>query len=943
MSKKAKSESSYAMAVIIAKAAPNALFCGFKTYFDQRTQKLVKMPVGKDGRIGVAAGCPPERLFTSAEVIDGKSLPNGAQYWGVYMSGEPIKVGDGILTCLDADYKHAVGPVSNKFENLSAFVMAEQLLYETSHSGHGFHVWLVASLDACLPAKVNIAEKQDVEIFGQPNSDAKQLLLTGDDLTGNLGALYDVADLLTSSGVAEDLAASSAAPPSPRRAMLGATPTNSSVWRTLNDAALQNMDAWVPAIFPKAVRNEHGYRITSASLGRDLEEDISIHRKGIKDFGVHDLGDARRGGRTAIDLIIEHQGCSLIEAAEWLGERLGISMCGPTRPSVDEFDFTLVDSKTREIATATNMPFVQESVEPPERDQKVVVDLLERIAGAVDLEDLNYAVRCEIKAAKGVGEYDMEQLAQALKLRAKQLGSSMSISSARETCFTDEQKKHIAMQQKARRANIAKGRPEFRIGAGQLAANTSKAVQMLDKICFYRGVRVVRLTKGMKGHEVVEANATWIAREMSERAVFFDEYFRQVDCPERLARTMADGAADGAYRHLAGVARAPFMREDGTICAINGYDSLTGLWVDMTIVPPVIAEKPTEADAIAAARQLLNLVSDFPFSTKVSRGAWLADLIGAVLRSNLPTMPAAVYTAPMPGTGKSLLAKLVDLIAYGFSYFDKWPSTEEELGKKLTSSLDAGDAVISFDNVPNGAGIHSANLAQFLTTEYYQDRRLGATERIRYANRIRVVLTGNNITLTNDCARRGIVIELDLNAETPRGREFEIDDIASHVINRRGELLGHVLTIARAYRLASQKHDIRFLESFEKWSAVVQGAVVWLSQADESLGLADPVEAVQFDEGGVGLLGHVFSQLDSAMTLPESTFWKVSEIVAMLTMKPELVGLLTELDCNDPKSAKSLGHWLKSNRNRVAGGFKLVSQRDTHTKVNTWRLEPVKR
>ena len=50
----------------------------------------------------------------------------------------------------------------------------------------------------------------------------------------------------------------------------------------LNAIALANLSAWVLEIFPKAKRTaEGGYRVKSADLGRDLEEDLSITTKGI--------------------------------------------------------------------------------------------------------------------------------------------------------------------------------------------------------------------------------------------------------------------------------------------------------------------------------------------------------------------------------------------------------------------------------------------------------------------------------------------------------------------------------------------------------------------------------------------------------------------------------------------------------------------------------------
>lgn len=70
---------------------------------------------------------------------------------------------------------------------------------------------------------------------------------------------------------------------------------------------LDNLDAWVPVVFPGRCRKTRdGYRITSRALGRENEEDLSITRKGIKDFGVHDIGDEAKGKRLPSDLVMEY-------------------------------------------------------------------------------------------------------------------------------------------------------------------------------------------------------------------------------------------------------------------------------------------------------------------------------------------------------------------------------------------------------------------------------------------------------------------------------------------------------------------------------------------------------------------------------------------------------------------------------------------------------------
>lgn len=101
----------------------------------------------------------------------------------------------------------------------------------------------------------------------------------------------------------------------------------SDPFRAVNDAALANLDAWVPDIFGSAARFQAGtgaYRIPSRALGRNLQEDLSIAPNGIVDFGVHDMGDPRNGARTPIDLVQEFgKEAGVRDAAMWLCAQLG--------------------------------------------------------------------------------------------------------------------------------------------------------------------------------------------------------------------------------------------------------------------------------------------------------------------------------------------------------------------------------------------------------------------------------------------------------------------------------------------------------------------------------------------------------------------------------------------------------------------------------------------
>lgn len=111
------------------------------------------------------------------------------------------------------------------------------------------------------------------------------------------------------------------------------TKTGTDDFRRVNDAALRQLDVWVPSLLPLA-RKQDGtgaWRVSSKDLGRSLEEDLSIAPDGIVDFGVADMGDARQGKRSAVDLVMEHRSCSNREALHWLAEQLRITLTPPKK------------------------------------------------------------------------------------------------------------------------------------------------------------------------------------------------------------------------------------------------------------------------------------------------------------------------------------------------------------------------------------------------------------------------------------------------------------------------------------------------------------------------------------------------------------------------------------------------------------------------------------
>lgn len=86
------------------------------------------------------------------------------------------------------------------------------------------------------------------------------------------------------------------------------TPQDESLFKRLNEHAMQHVKVWAPHFFPTAREYKEGYRVASGDINQPYEEDLTIHPwpLGIKYFGVSDQGDGAEGRRTPVGIIAEY-------------------------------------------------------------------------------------------------------------------------------------------------------------------------------------------------------------------------------------------------------------------------------------------------------------------------------------------------------------------------------------------------------------------------------------------------------------------------------------------------------------------------------------------------------------------------------------------------------------------------------------------------------------
>src|SRR5262249_15827703 len=311
------------------------------------------------------------------------------------------------------------------------------------------------------------------------------------------------------------------------------------------------------------------------------------------------------------------------------------------------------------------------------------------------------------------------------------------------------------------------------------------------------------------------------------------------DPPIKYARAIA--AQDAfPFKTLLATIETPTLRADGSVLQEPGYDEATGLYFDSTQTFPAISNKPSKDDAVAALRQIKDVLKDFPF---VDAGFAVANaaILTALVRGMLPAAPMFLFDAPTPASGKSLLAYLVGRIATGRNPATQpYTGDSEEDRKRIISTLIAGDAVVLLDNISKP--LQDDTLCKVLTQPEVDDRLLCTMTNLKLPTCTTFLGTGNNLVVSGrDMVRRVQRCRIDPGMERPEERKFDYV-LLDRVMERRAKLVAAALTIMRAYIAAGcPPQNMAPYGGFEEWSTMVRAPLVWLGCGDPC-GSRDEVE-----------------------------------------------------------------------------------------------------
>jgi hypothetical protein len=251
--------------------------------------------------------------------------------------------------------------------------------------------------------------------------------------------------------------------------------------------------------------------------------------------------------------------------------------------------------------------------------------------------------------------------------------------------------------------------PEIQLIQGRtiVAAETLLDVLRDTSDLFDFGDDLVRVGTGGKTHLLDEHGLRYTIGGLTQ-------FYREVlgpnrvphkilqDPPAAICRQISALKSLRRLKPLVGVVTAPTLRPDETLLESPGYDTTTRLYLYLVDAPLHVPNEPTPDAAKSALDVLWTPFVDFPFVSPVAKAVHLAAVLTTAVRMSLDASPAFAYDAPAQGSGKTLLARCVGVLAQG-SDPSVWPHTahkdDEETRKRIFTALRSGARSLIWDNV----------------------------------------------------------------------------------------------------------------------------------------------------------------------------------------------------------------------------------------------------
>jgi putative DNA primase/helicase len=278
---------------------------------------------------------------------------------------------------------------------------------------------------------------------------------------------------------------------------------------------------------------------------------------------------------------------------------------------------------------------------------------------------------------------------------------------------------------------------------------------------------------------------------------------------------------------LYGFVGHPVFAADSKLVTVRGYDDRTGLYLDWPgdLKIPKVPREPSSVEKARALKLIAEeALGDFPFASEADKANAIGMYLTPFVRPMIPgCTPLHLVDKHTPGSGGTLLVEAASLIATGRSaHIMTEGRDDEEWRKRITSQLMTGAEMICIDNVRRK--LDSAALSAAITAGVWEDRVLSRSEIASLPVRCLWMATGNNVTTSNEVARRCVHIRLDPQSEKPWQRDgFRHPRLLAWVRENRAELVWAALIFIQSWIAAGcPKGPARAaMGMFDDWEQII--------------------------------------------------------------------------------------------------------------------------
>ena len=319
--------------------------------------------------------------------------------------------------------------------------------------------------------------------------------------------------------------------------------------------------------------------------------------------------------------------------------------------------------------------------------------------------------------------------------------------------------------------------------------------------------------------------------------------FKGCDPSNDLASAVMSVGPDLGINRITGFVDHPVVDSNLQMLLKPGYNQQMKMLGDFDYKDYDVKDKQlTDQEVMFHWNRVYAPFTAFELGDDGDRTVLMAAVFSAVLRQALPTCPAFGFDAPIQGTGKTLLAETIAIIASGKKPPALAPGRsdhDEEFRKRLMALFLEGEKVVNFDNIVGA--FDSASFAAAITGEYYADRILGKSKNGKIMNKTLFLLTGNNMQFVGDMSRRVLKARLIPKSNKLAMRKYDFDP-RERAQETRSEIISSVLSLINHWKHSGQQKLPGTMTSFPEWDLLVRQPLAFIGQQFPKTGMVDVLD-----------------------------------------------------------------------------------------------------